>query len=144
VGKDRSSDTVREREDASMYSLSRQSGGISIKTLLIFLLLFAVVHVGVKLVPMYMDAERMKDEMAGKAGLAQNLKDEEILVDLAKKAKELDLPLGQENFKLIRDDANRRMKISTRWDVEVNFFWGTYIRTFHFEPVIQENYSRTF
>ncbi len=33
----------------------------------------------IKLVPMYMDAERMKDEMAVKAGLAQKLKDEDIL-----------------------------------------------------------------
>jgi hypothetical protein len=144
VGKDRVADTVREREGALMFSLSRQSGGISIKTLFVLLMLFAVIHVGVKLVPMYMDAERMKDEMAVKAGLAQTLKDEEILVDLAKQAKELDLPLGKENFVLSRDDENRRMKISTRWDVEVNFFWGTYIRTFHFKPVIQENYSRTF
>jgi hypothetical protein len=144
VGKDRVADTVRGREDANMLSLSREGGVISYKALFVFLLLFVVIHVGVKLVPMYMDAERMKDEMAVKAGLAQTLKDEDILVDLAKKAKELDLPLGQENFKLSRDDANRRMRISTRWDVDVIFFWGTYVRTFHFEPDIQENYSRKF
>jgi hypothetical protein len=127
-----------------MFSLSRQSGGISIKTLIIFLLLFAVIHVGIKVVPLYMDAERMKDEMAMKAGLAQTLKDEDILMDLVKKAKELDLPLGAQGFVLSRDEGNRRMKISTRWDVEVNFFWGAYLRTFHFEPVIQADYSRKF
>ena len=127
-----------------MLSLSRESGGISFKALFIFLLLFVVIHVGVRVVPMYMDAERMNDELSVMAGLAQTLIDEEILVDLEKKAKELDLPLGQENFVLSRDDANRRMKISTQWDVEVNFFWGTYVKMFHFEPDIQENYSRKF
>jgi hypothetical protein len=130
--------------DAGMSVRSRQGGMISFKALFILLLLFAVIHIGVKLVPPYMDAERLKDEMAVKARLAQTLKDEEILVDLAKKAKQLDLPLGQDNFKLLRNDENRRMKISTQWDVRVNFFWGTYLRTFHFEPVIEEDYARQF
>jgi hypothetical protein len=97
---------------------------------------------------MYMDAERMKDEMATKARLAQTLKDDEIMVDLVKKAKELDLPLGQEDFVLMRDDDKRRMKISTKWNVEVKFFFDVYppytTRVFHFEPVIQEDYSRQF
>jgi hypothetical protein len=32
------------------------------------------------------------------------------------------------------------MKISTKggWDVEVTFLWGAYVRTFHFEPVVEE------
>ncbi|HSQ78156.1 MAG TPA: hypothetical protein VLN91_04625, partial [Nitrospirota bacterium] len=98
------------------------------------------VHIGIKLVPMYMDAARMKDEMATKAGLAQFLKDEEIRADLIRKAQDLDLPLTGESFVLQRDADRRRMKIGTQWDVEVNFLWGTYIRTFHFEPVVDENF----
>jgi len=135
---------VTGREEAGMSILSRQSGGLSFKTIFILLALFAVVHVGIKVVPLYMDSERIKDEMAVKARLAQTLKDEEILVDLVKKARELDLPLGQDKFILQRDDEYRRMKISTKWDVTVDFFWGTHVRTFHFEPVVLENYSRTF
>src|SRR5512143_3602216 len=97
--------------------LFTEKGMISLKTLTVLLLLFVVVHISIKLVPMYIDAERMKDEMAVKAELAQNLKDEEILRDLVKKAKELGLPLGPDDFTLQREDENHRMKISTQWDV---------------------------
>jgi hypothetical protein len=89
---------------------------------------------------MYMDFERMKDEMSTKAGLAQFLKDEEIRSDLVRKATDLDLPLTAESFVLKRDEERRRMKIGTQWDVEINFLWGAYIRTFHFEPVVDENF----
>ena len=82
----------------------------------------------------------MKDDMTKTEGLAEVLKDDQILLDLVKKAKELDLPLTAESFVLQRDEDRRRMKISTRWDVEVNFLWGAYIRTFHFEPVVNEGF----
>lgn len=117
-----------------------EKGASKFKVYLFFLFLFLVIHVGVKVVPMYMDYEEMKDEMTTKAGLAQVLKDDQILLDLVKKAKELDLPLTAESFVLQRDEDRRRMKISTRWDVEVNFLWGAYIRTFHFEPVVNEGF----
>jgi hypothetical protein len=86
----------------------------------------------------------MKDEMAVKARFAQDLKDEDIAAALVKKAKELELPLGPENFIVQRDEEGRRMRISTQWDVEVNFFWGAHIRKFHFAPVIDEDYARRF
>jgi len=121
-----------------------EKGGLTYKTIFILLLLFVVIHVGLKLVPMYIDAERLKDEMSMKARLAQTLKDEEILADLTKKAQELDLPLTRESFLLSRDEASRTMMIRTEWDVEVNFFWGVYVHTYHFEPSIKENYSRRF
>jgi hypothetical protein len=123
-----------------MQILLSEKGASKFKVYLFFLFLFLVIHVGFKVVPMYMDYERMKDEMTTKAGLAQVLKDQEILWDLEQKAKELDLPLTAESFVLQRNEDRRRMKISTRWDVEVNFLWGAYIRTFHFEPVVEESY----
>ncbi|MGE5174139.1 MAG: hypothetical protein ACM3MD_09960 [Betaproteobacteria bacterium] len=126
--------------------LSTERGWVSYKTLFILLLLFIVVHVSVKLVPMYLDAERMKDEMSVKARLAQTLKDEEILVDLVKKAKDLGLPLKPDDFKLLRDDERHDMTISTKWDVTVHFFFDIYppytTQVFHYEPIIKENYSR--
>ncbi len=131
-----------------MSLLSNDRGGISPKALFILLLLFIVVHVSVKLVPMYLDAERMKDEMSVKARLAQTLKDEDIIVDLVKKAKELDLPLGPNDFKLMRDDERHNMTISTKWDVTVHFFFDFYppytTKVYHYEPIIKEDYSRRF
>jgi predicted Holliday junction resolvase-like endonuclease len=128
--------------------LSTEKGMISGKSLFLLVLLFVIVHLSIKLVPMYIDAERLKDEMSVKARLAQNLKDEEILADLVKKAKELDLPLGPENFIVKREDENRRMTISTKWDVTVHLFFDVYppftTMSYHFEPVIHEDYSRRF
>ena len=123
-----------------MRILLNEKGASQFKVYLFFIFLFLVVHVGIKVVPMYMDAERMKDEMTTKAGLAQFLKDEEIRADLVRKAKDLDLPLTAESFALQRDTERRRMKISTQWDVEVNLLWGAYIRTFHFEPAVDEGF----
>lgn len=128
--------------------LSTEKGMISGKALFFLVLLFVFVHVSVKLVPMYIDAERLKDEMTVKARLAQNLRDAEIIADLVRKAKDLDLPLGPEDFILQREDENRRMTISTKWDVTVHLFFDVYppltTKSYHFEPVIREDYSRTF
>jgi len=131
-----------------MSKLFMERGAINFKVLCCLLVFFIVVHIGIKLVPMYIDAERMKDEMAVKARFAQMLKDDDIVMDLSKKAQELDLPLGRDDFKLLRDDDNRKMKITTKWDVTIHFFYDFYppytTKVFHFEPVIQENYSRKF
>lgn len=131
-----------------MSMLSKDRGWISLKTLFILLLLFIIIHVAVKLVPLYIDAERLKDEMSVKASLAQTLKDDDILADLATKAKDLGLPLKRDDFKLLRNDEAHRMAISTKWDVTVHFFLDVFppytTRVFHFEPVIEEDYSRRF
>ena len=131
-----------------MSILSKNSGMISFKTLFILLLLFVVVHVGVKTAPMYIAAEGLKDEMVTKARFAQTFKDEEIQSALAQRAKEIGLPLGPDNFKLLRNETTRRMKISTAWDVDIHFFFDIYppytVKTYHFEPVIEEDYTRKF
>jgi hypothetical protein len=128
-----------------MVILANEKGWGSYKLLFLLLLVFCFFHVGLKLAPMYMDAERMKDEMTTRARFASTNRDEEIIADLVKKAKELDLPLGQGDFKLMRDDANRRMKISVTWDEEIHFFFDVYppytVKTFHFEQIAEEHYA---
>ena len=126
-----------------MHVLSNEKGASRFKIFMWFLLLFLVMHVAVKIVPMYMDYERMKDEMAIKASTAQVWKDEEILTDLVRKAKELELPLGPQNFVMKRNEDRHTMKISTMWDVEVHFLFDAYVRTFHFAPIAEEDYSKT-
>jgi hypothetical protein len=131
-----------------MSILSKDRGMISFKVMFILLVLFMVIHVGVKAVPMYIDAEAMKDEMVGQARFAQTTKDDEILSALAKKAKEIGLPLGPDNFKVLRNDDARHMRITTAWDVEIHFFFDIYplytVKTFHFAPIVQEDYTRKF
>jgi hypothetical protein len=128
------------KENEKMQVHLNEKGASPFKVYLFFIFLFLVIHVGVKVVPMYMDYSRMEDEMSTKASLAQVLKDDAILADLVQKAKELELPLTAESFVLQRDVDRRRMKISTKWDVEVSFLWGAYVRTFHFAPTVDENY----
>jgi len=123
-----------------MHIHSNQKGGSRLKVFIWFTFLFLFLHVGLKIVPLYMDYSRMKDEMIVKAGVAQVLKDEEILRDLDNKAKDLGLPVRAENFVIQRDDDERKMKIATKWKVEVVFFWGAYSRIFYFQPVVQERY----
>jgi hypothetical protein len=131
-----------------MSVLSKDDGMISFKVMFILLLLFIVIHIGVKVIPLYIDSEAMKDEMVGQARFAQTRKDEEIVTALVKKAKEIGLPLGADNFKLLREDDRHRMKIGTAWDVEIHFFFDIYppftTRTFHFAPIVQEDYARKF
>jgi hypothetical protein len=138
VGTDRQIDQLMLTGGA-MRIRGNQNGMSMITLLLWIIILYVVIHTGVKLLPMYMDYSRMKDEMAVKASVAQVLKDEEILADLVKKAKELELPLGLESFKLQRDDEHHLMTISTMWDVEVHFLFDVYVRSFHFDPIVSEN-----
>ena len=122
-----------------MAMLDKENGMISFKAMFWFVLLFIVVHVLIKIVPMWMDYTRMEDAMQGRANLAQVASsDEEIKKSLEKTAKELELPLTQDSFIIERNpDSNKITRISTNggWDVEMHFLWGVYIRTFHFEPV---------
>ncbi|NTW58536.1 MAG: hypothetical protein HGB21_01565 [Nitrospirae bacterium] len=122
-----------------------ESGVSKLKVLIVLALLGAVIHVGIKYLSVRLDFERMKDTMDIKASAAQVLKDEEILADLAAKAKELDLPLTGENFLIIRDDDKRKLIIKTAWDVEVHYFGGLCgdlcVREYHFAPVAEASLS---
>jgi hypothetical protein len=129
-------------EEGCMRIFLNDAGATSVKVLFWLVLLFLVIHVGYKLVPMYMDYERMKDEMAIKASTAQVWKDEEIIAELVRKAKELELPLGPENFVLKRDAERHMMTISTAWDVEIHFLFDVYVRTFHFAVTAEEDYTK--
>jgi hypothetical protein len=131
-----------------MSTLSRDSGMVSLKVLLVLLALYIVIHIGVKLVPLYIDSEEMKDEMVTKARFSQTMTDAEITTGLVKKAKEIGLPLKAEDFKLLRDETTHHMKIGTAWDEEVHFFYDIYppytVKIFHFDPVVDEDYTRKF
>jgi hypothetical protein len=122
-----------------MAMLAREKGMISLKAMFWLALLFVIVHVLLKVVPMWMDFTRMEDAMQGKANMSQVASnDMEIKNSLEKTAKELELPLTLDSFIIERDpNSNKVTGISTNggWDVEVHFLWGAYIRTFHFEPV---------
>jgi hypothetical protein len=134
--------TPERSEEQSMMLSGNQRGASRLKTFVVLVLLGAAFHVGYKIVPVFMDSENMEDTMTTKAGLAQVLKDDEILKDLVNKAKDIGLPLKAENFVIERDTDRRTMTIKTAWDVEVHFFGGLYVHDFHFAPVVQENFMK--
>lgn len=125
-----------------MDILSNERGKSRFTVYVFFLILFLVIHAAIKTVPVLMDYQQMQDTMSVKAGVAQVLKDEEILRDLVSKANELDLPLTADSFVINRNEERRKMAISTKygWDVEITYLWGAYKRTFHFEPSVEENF----
>jgi len=129
-----------------MHNVLNQKGVSKIALMFWLLVLFSVIHIGLKLVPMYMDSYRMKDKMELMASISQSWKDEEIVPELIKKARELELPLKAESFILIRDEDKHTMKISTAWDVEQHFFFDVYplytTRTYHFALVAEADSAK--
>ena len=124
-------------------SILRNEKGRGVSRIWICLLILAlVIYVGYKILPLYFEFERMKDEMSMKASMAQVLKDEDIRSALVIKAKELELPLEPEDFIILRDDEHHMMTIKTMWEVEVHFPFNIYVKNFHFEPVVNENTTR--
>lgn len=113
-------------------------GASTIGMLFWAVVLFAVIHVGVKWLIVHFDAWRMEDEIKIKASLGQVLKDDEIRYSLEKRAQELELPLKMENFAIQRDPVKNVIVISTAWIDEVHYFWGFCgeycIYTYKFEP----------
>jgi len=124
-----------------MSMLAKENGMISFKAMFWLVLLFVVVHVLLKIVPMWMDYSRMKDAMQGRVNMGQVASNDlEIKNTLQKMAADLELPLTQDSFVIERDsNSNKITSIHTNdgWDVEVHFLWGVYVRTFHFEPVTE-------
>ena len=107
-----------------MRILGNQSGVSKYKVLIILVVLGIGFREGIKYLDVQLDYQRMKDTIQAKAAAAQILKDDEILVDLEARARELDLPLKRENFSLVRGEDNRKMTIRTGWSEEVTYLWG--------------------
>ena len=122
-----------------MHLQGNNQGISTIKVWIWLIILAVVIYVGGKLLPMYVDYARMKDEMDMKASMSEVLKDDEIHSALGAKAKELDLPLRPEDFVITRDAEHHRTTISTAWDVEIHFPYDVYVRIFHFKPIANQD-----
>lgn len=121
-----------------MVSLAGQRGASNVKVFLWSLVIFAVLHVGIKWVMVQMDFWRLEDDIKSKATMGQVLKDYEIKAELENKAKDYGLPLTADNFVIVRNEQQQTMTISTAWEVEVRYFWGICgeycVQTYRFEP----------
>ncbi|MDH4163443.1 MAG: hypothetical protein OEW15_12245 [Nitrospirota bacterium] len=128
-----------------MMVCSGERGASNLKVFLLLLVIFSVVHIGIKWLSVNMDFWRLEDDIKSKATMGQVLKDDEIKNDLAVKAKGYDLPLTAENFLILRHEDRQIMTITTAWEVEVRYFWGVCgercVQTYHFEPKGEGSYA---
>lgn len=128
-----------------MKLLTGERGASNLKIFLWLLVVFVALHVGIKWVSVNLDFWRLEDDVKQKATMGQVLKDDEIKAELAKKAKEYDLPLTADNFIINRNEERQTMTISTAWEVEVRYLWGICgeqcIRTYLFEPRGEGSYA---
>ncbi|MDA8101221.1 MAG: hypothetical protein M0042_16500 [Nitrospiraceae bacterium] len=128
-----------------MKKISAERGGVKISVLLIFVLLSALLHIGIKVVPLFLAEDDLKDKMAEQAALAHMIKDEAITDNLMSKAREDGIPLRPQDIRLLRNDDARSMQISAQWDVTVRFFFDFYppytTQIIKFAPVVKEHYA---
>ncbi|MBI3354724.1 MAG: hypothetical protein HY034_07545, partial [Nitrospirae bacterium] len=71
-----------------------------------------------------------RDIAQAKTKMAQIIKEEQILNDLYKEAKKLDLPLEKEDI-IIKRSGEGVLTITAQWEIEVEFIGG-YKRSFQF------------
>lgn len=123
-----------------------ESGVSKMKVLFWLVIIVLGFSEGIKYLSVQIDYQKMKDTMSTKASVAQVLKEEEILTDLAAKAKELGLPLERDSFILSRDEDKGTMTIQTAWTSEVQYLWGicgtSCTQSYRFEPIVEESYRR--
>lgn len=109
--------------------ITNSYGNSKIIGIFFILAVITAIYLSYTLLPHYLSYYSFKDIAQERAKFAQVMKDEGILNDLHKKAKELDLPLEKEDIIVKREEG--RLHITTEWEVEVEFIGG-YKKTLKF------------
>lgn len=107
-----------------------KNGKASAGTLIWIVLIAAVVYVGVKFVPPYITYYMMKTEVENDAQTAHLYDDQKIVNLIMNRAKELELPVEDNN--LVVERREDEIEISLNYKVDVNFFAG-YVKTLFFD-----------
>ncbi|MBI2875860.1 MAG: hypothetical protein HYY20_03145 [Candidatus Tectomicrobia bacterium] len=106
------------------------AGFAFVKTLVFLLFIVAFFHGLIRVIPLYMNNLYFKDAVRQSAGMARAKGDDEILGMVMGKAKELGIPVTEENVTLNRN-ADGSIQIKVNYSVEVKFLGGFY-RRFNF------------
>lgn len=100
----------------------KQRGGTRLKVLIGLLVVAALLTAGIRIVPVYVNAYTFRDEMHVRARHFGNewpaKSQEEVRVDLYKKATELNLPIGHEHIQV--STAPEGIAIVVRFTVPVD------------------------
>ena len=111
------------------HIITNSYGNSKIIVVLFLLAVAAAIYISYMLLPHYLSYYSFKDTIQEKAKFAQVMKNEDVLNDLYKKAKDLDLPLEKEDIIVKREEG--RLHITAEWEVEVEFIGG-YRKTIKF------------
>ena len=113
-----------------MLASGDSRGKISPCGFLALLLLVSGVYLGYKLGPPWYAYYALKDSMEGQVKLAMGLREDEIRRSLAARARELGVPLEEQDFLIVRRGS--RVRIRAQWSTTVEFPLD-YSHTFHFK-----------
>ncbi len=105
------------------HIITDSSGNSKIFGLILILIVASAIYLSYMLLPHYLNYYSFRDLAQAKTMASQILKDEDILNDLYKKAKEMDLPLERENIIITRGEG-RTLNINAQWEIEVEFIGG--------------------
>jgi hypothetical protein len=116
--------------DKNKHIITDSSGNSKIFGLILILIVVSSVYLSYMLLPHYLNYYSFRDLAQAKTKMAKVIKDEAILNDLYKKAKELDLPLERGDIIIKRGDGGGLI-ITAQWEIEVEFIGG-YKKNFQF------------
>ncbi len=112
------------------HIITNSSGNSKIFGLILILIVVSAIYLSYILLPHYLNYYSFRDIAQAKTKMARVIKDEAILNDLYKKAKELALPLEKEDI-IIKRSGEGVLTITAQWEIEVEFIGG-YKRSFLF------------
>ncbi|MBI5181553.1 MAG: hypothetical protein HZA06_01420 [Nitrospirae bacterium] len=109
--------------DKNKHIITDSSGNSKIFGLILILIVVSAIYLSYMILPHYLHYYSFRDIAQAKTKMAKVTKDEGILNDLYKKAKELDLPLERGDIIIKRGDVGGLI-ITAQWEIEVEFIGG--------------------
>lgn len=105
----------------------RQTGEISVRSLISLILVFMLLHGLIKVAPLYIKYFYFREAVKDTARMAKEKGDDEILGLVLESAREIGLPVTEENVTLERA-GDESFRVRVNFFVEVKFLWGFYRR----------------
>lgn len=110
--------------------ITDSSGNSKIFGLILILIVIFAIYLSYMLLPHYLSYYSFRDLAQAKTKMGKVLRDDAVLNDLYRKAKELDLPLEKEDI-IINRGGEGVLTITAQWEIEVEFIGG-YKKNFQF------------
>jgi len=116
--------------------MKKQKGESRLGCILYILIIVYIAIMAIQVVPVLYNNLQMKDEMGQLASSYYNFHghQEKIYKILTDKARELDLPIGKKDIKIMK--RGKSIEISAKYDVEINFLFMK--KTIKMNPLVSK------